>query len=241
MALRILRLLRTLRFPSCSCYYRSMPALPRKLPTITASFLSADLGNLQAEISSIEEHADWLQADVMDGHFVPNLSFGAPVVKAIRTKLPIDIHLMVTNPADRIDEFLSLGAKNITFHAEAIDEPEAQRALMREIRQSGATAGIAIKPGTPVSAIAKIVPDCDRVLVMSVEPGFAGQEFLTSALEKIRQLRTAHPDLVIQVDGGINPETARLCREAGATDLVAASAIFGKQDRAKAIRDLRGV
>jgi ribulose-phosphate 3-epimerase len=215
--------------------------------SITASILSADLGRLQEEVADVEKAgADGIQIDVMDGHFVPNLTFGTPVIRCLKTRLPLDIHLMVSNPQAHIDEFAKLGVKNITFHAEAVDEPQAQQALVREIRQSGASCGIAIKPRTPLSAISHLLAKggvgggVDLVLVMSVEPGFAGQEFQVSVLEKIRDIRRAHPDLPIQVDGGINPETARLCREAGATNLVAATAIFGKKDRRKAIEDLRG-
>lgn len=207
---------------------------------IAPSVLSADFGHLQKELDSVSS-ADWIQVDVMDGHFVPNLSFGAPVIRHMKTPLLLDAHLMVSNPEERFDEMIKAGCKNITFHIEAVDEPQAQQALCREIRQAGATCGVALKLGTPVSAIKPLLKDIDLVLVMAIEPGFAGQEFQTAALEKIREIRALAPDLMIQVDGGINAETARLCREAGADNLVAATAIFGKKDRAKAIADLRGV
>lgn len=206
---------------------------------IAPSILSADLTRLQDEVATIEDSADWLQVDVMDGHFVPNLSFGAPVIKNLITGLTLDIHLMVTNPADRVAEFLAAGAKHITFHAEAVPGTRERQALIATIRNGGATAGIAIKPGTPVSAIDDVVGDVDLVLVMSVEPGFGGQAFLESALPKIAALRSAHPDLMIQVDGGIDAATARQCREAGADNLVAGTAIFRAPDRAKAIAELR--
>lgn len=207
---------------------------------ITPSILSADFGKLQEEIASIERYADWLQADVMDGHFVPNISFGAPVLKCLRTQLPLDVHLMVTNPGDRIREFLAVGAKHITFHAEAVSSTKDRRSLVRAIRRGGATAGIAINPETPLSAIADSVSDVDLVLVMSVHPGFSGQKFMRSVLQKVRTLRRSHPHLMIQMDGGIDGSTAKLCLQAGADNLVAASAIFQAKDRSKAIQLLRG-
>lgn len=206
---------------------------------IAPSILSVDLAHLQEEVDSIESEADWLQIDVMDGHFVPNLSFGVPVIKSLKTNLPLDIHLMVSNPADRVMEFLALGVSNITFHAEAVPDTADRRALIAGIREKGATAGIAINPGTPVSAIKDVVDDVDLVVVMSVEPGFGGQKFMPEVLDKVKELRAAHPDLMIQMDGGINPETAALCREAGANNLVAGSSIFKADDRAAAIRSLR--
>lgn len=207
---------------------------------ITPSILSANLAHLQEEVDSVEPYADWLQIDVMDGHFVPNLSFGAPVVASIRTKLPLDIHLMVTNPADRIEEFLKLGVKNITFHAETITATKERRALVEAIRRGGATAGIALKPTTPVSEIDDVIDDIDLVLIMSVEPGFSGQAFLSVVLEKARKLRALYPHLMLQIDGGINPVTAEEARKAGINNLVAASAIFGARNRKDAIDRLRG-
>lgn len=207
---------------------------------ITPSILSANFGKLQEEVDSIETAADWIQLDVMDGHFVPNLSFGAPVAKWIRTKLPLDVHLMVENPAERVAEFLAIGVKHITFHAEAVLKTPERQALIKEIRAGGATAGIAINPATPLSAIEDVLPDIDLVLVMSVQPGFAGQSFIPEVLLKVRELRKRYPDLMIQMDGGIDIATGKLAREAGANNLVAASAIFGAKDRTKAIEALRG-
>ncbi|MBI1813287.1 ribulose-phosphate 3-epimerase [Candidatus Peregrinibacteria bacterium] len=214
--------------------------MPLRPILITPSILSADLAHLQDEVSTIEKHADWLQVDVMDGHFVPNLSFGAPVVQCLQTSLPLDIHLMVTNPADRIDEFLVLGVKNITFHAEAVQGTADRRDLIRRIHQGKATAGIALNPETPVAAIDDALHELDLVLILSVHPGYSGQAFLPDALEKVRSLRSRLPDLMIQMDGGITVENAGLCIEAGADNLVAASAVFGAPDRAKAIAELRG-
>ena len=206
---------------------------------ITPSILSANLGKLQDEIDSIEQHADWLQVDVMDGHFVPNLSFGAPVIKWIKTSLPLDIHLMVTNPADRVQEFLAAKAANITFHAEAVTETTDRKDLIKSIHKGGATAGIAINPATPVSAIDDVVEEIDLVLIMSIVPGFSGQAFMPDVLTKVKELRKRFPDLMIQMDGGIDAKTAPQCIAAGANNLVSATYIFSATDRAAAISSLR--
>jgi ribulose-phosphate 3-epimerase len=207
---------------------------------ISPSILSADLAHLQEEVGSIEPYADWLQVDVMDGHFVPNLSFGAPVLKSLHTNLPLDIHLMVENPADRIEEFLKLKVHNISFHAETVKDTDSRLALIQAIHEGGATCGIAINPSTLVSEIDDVISEVDVVLVMSVNPGFGGQDFIAGSIDKIRELRLKHKDLMIQVDGGINTDTAYLCREAGANNLVAGSFIFKASDREAAIRSLRG-
>jgi len=207
---------------------------------ITPSILAADLGHLQQEVESIEPYADWIQVDVMDGHFVPNLSFGAPVLQCVKTTLPLDIHLMVANPADRLREFLDLHVKNITFHAEVVQETGPRKALIEAIHKGGAMAGIALSPDTPVSSINDVVNDVDLVLVMSVYPGFSGQEFLPHVLEKVRALRKDHPTRMIQVDGGVDGKVAPHCREAGANNLVSASFIFDAKDRGAAIQRLRG-
>jgi ribulose-phosphate 3-epimerase len=208
---------------------------------ITPSILSADLAHLQDEVSSIEKVADWLQVDVMDGHFVQNLSFGAPVIRTLKTKLPLDVHLMVSNPAERIEEFQKIGVKNITFHAEAVIDQNSRLALIEAIKKGGSTVGIALNPETSVEEIAPVIDQVDLVLIMSVHPGFGGQSFIAESLDKIRALRVAHPHLMIQVDGGINAETAALAREAGADNLVAGSYIFAAKNRAEAVASLRGV
>lgn len=205
---------------------------------ITPSILAADLTHLQDEVDSVAS-ADWLQIDVMDGHFVASLTFGAPVLRHLRTSLPLDIHLMVTNPLDRVAEFLQVGAKNITFHAEAALDTRQRREIIGATQASGATAGIALKPQTPLTAIDDILDEVDLVLLMSVEPGRSGQEFQQSVLPKIKALRTRAPTLMIQVDGGIDDDTAQRCVRAGADNLVAASFIFSAADRAAAIRALR--
>ncbi len=219
---------------------------------ITPSILSADFGKLQQEVDSVAPHADWLQVDVMDGHFVPNISFGAPVMKWIKTDLPLDVHLMVTNPKDRIQEFVEAGATHITFHAEAVPDSENQKELIKLIRSKGCTAGVALNPDTKLDAIKSILSSessdssassesssIDLILCMTVNPGFGGQSFILDVLPKIENLRKSHPDLMIQVDGGINAETAKKCREAGANNLVAGSYIFGSGDREGAIENLR--
>ena len=208
---------------------------------VTPSILSADLAHLQEEVDGVASYADWLQVDVMDGHFVPNLSFGAPVMRCLKTSLPLDVHLMVTNPAERIKEFLEAGATNITFHAEAVSAGKDRTALIQTIHKGGATVGIALKPKTPLSPIKDCLAEVDLVLIMSVEPGFGGQEFLPEVLGKVRELHAKYPDLMIQMDGGINDVTAGECRAAGANNLVAGSYIFRAKDKKEAIASLRGI
>jgi ribulose-phosphate 3-epimerase len=209
---------------------------------VTPSILSADLVHLQDEVDSVASAADWLQVDVMDGHFVPNLSLGAPVIKNLKTSLPLDIHLMVTNPADRIAEFQAIaGVAHITFHAEAVPETSARKSLLEAIRKGGQTAGIALNPDTSLDVIADVINDIDLLLIMSVHPGFGGQAFIESVLEKVKMARAAYPDLMIQIDGGINAQTALLARGAGANNLVAGQAIFGSSDRITSISSIRGV
>lgn len=206
---------------------------------IAPSILSADFSKLAEEVKSVEPYAEWLQIDVMDGHFVPNLSFGAPVMKWIKTSMLLDVHLMVSNPIDRIDEFIKAGAKHITFHAEAVQDTDARKALIQAIRGKGATAGIALKPHTPLAEIDDVIDDVDLAMIMSVDPGFGGQDFIPDVLDKVKQLRQNHAPLMIQMDGGIDDKTAALCREAGANNLVAGSYIFRSKDRQKAIDSLR--
>jgi ribulose-phosphate 3-epimerase len=214
--------------------------VPRRAILITPSILSANLAYLQEEIESIAPYADWLQVDVMDGHFVPNLSFGAPVLRHVRSVLPIDVHLMVSNPAARVKEFLAVGAKNITFHAEAVKTTRERKALIRAIHKGKATAGIALNPNTPLSAVQDVLPDVDLLLIMSVQPGFGGQKFISRVLKKVQQAHERFPMLMIQMDGGIDARTAKLCLKAGATNFVSGSYIFSAKNRAEAITSLRG-
>jgi ribulose-phosphate 3-epimerase len=206
---------------------------------IAPSILAADLSRLQEEVESIESFANWIQVDVMDGHFVPNLSFGAPVIKNLKTALPLDIHLMVSNPADRVQEFLDVGAANISFHAEAVPKTEDRKALIKTIQDGGATAGIAINPETPLDNVGDVLEDIDLLLVMSVHPGFGGQEFIDHVLGDVKTARSVRSDLMIQMDGGINDQTAAKCIEAGANNLVSGSFIFKAEDRKIAIDSLR--
>lgn len=206
---------------------------------IAPSILSADFGRLNEDIATIEPYADVLHIDVMDGHFVPNLTFGVPIVKWIKTSLPKHCHLMVSNPADLVDDFVKAGADTIIFHIEAVDGEREARALIAKIKSSGVKVGISIKPGTEVEAIEALLSDLDEVLVMSVEPGFGGQSFISNSLEKISKLRALKPELLISVDGGINEETGAQTREAGANLLVAGSYVFKAENREAAIQSLR--
>lgn len=211
---------------------------------IAPSILSADFANLGRDIERLSDwKADWIHFDVMDGHFVPNMSFGPVLCSAIRplTKLPVDVHLMVNEPSRFFDWFVKAGADIITFHAEA--EPHIHRSL-QHLHERGVKAGVVLNPGTPAVAVKEVLPYCDLVLVMSVNPGFGGQKFIPESLSKIAELRSMIDErglaTEIEVDGGVNPETAKLCVQAGATVLVAGSAVFSAPDQKEMIRQLRG-
>lgn len=212
---------------------------------IAPSILSADFTKLGQEVESVRS-GDLLHFDVMDGVFVPNISYGLPVLKALRpvTSLPMDVHLMITRPINFVERFCDLGADIVTVHVEA-DEPEMIREALLRIKARGKKAGLSVKPATPVSACEPYAGLLDNLLIMAVEPGFGGQSFMKNAPEKIAQAAALvcglGTDCDIEVDGGINRETARLCREAGATVLVAGSHIFKAPDRAEEIRFLRGI
>jgi ribulose-phosphate 3-epimerase len=209
---------------------------------IAPSLLSADFSRLGEELLTIESGADLLHLDVMDGHFVPNITIGPLVVKACRAQssLPFDCHLMISDPQKFIPPFLDAGANMISVHFEA--EPHLQRALQL-IRDGGARAGIAINPATPAEALTTAIEFCDYVLVMTVNPGFGGQKFIEPMVGKIRQIsrliRERGVDVEIEVDGGIDPQTAPLVASAGASILVAGSAVFGKRDRSAAMHAIR--
>lgn len=203
---------------------------------ISPSILSADFGKLNEDIATVEPYCDSLHVDVMDGHFVPNLTFGAPVVRHIKSKLPLQCHLMVERPQDYIKPFAEAGAQMLIVHQEAA---EHLHRLVMAIKEHEMKAGISINPATPVGTLEEIVDDVDQVLVMSVNPGFGGQEFIPDAVDKIRQLRLMREDLEISVDGGINDQTAKLVVEAGANVLVSGSYIFKAKDRKAAIESLR--
>ena len=200
---------------------------------ISPSILSLDFTQLNTQMEAVNaSRAQWLHYDVMDGHFVPNLTFGPDIFKAFRklTDCELDVHLMITDPETYAPVFIEAGAQWLTFHYEAMENAEACRKLATQLRPWGGKPGISIKPKTPVEVLKDLWQDFDLVLVMSVEPGFGGQQFDPSALEKIAQLRAwaqaENADLRIEVDGGINAETGKLCKQAGADVLVAGSYIF---------------
>lgn len=207
---------------------------------ISPSILSADFADLKNDIKKVEPYVKWLHIDVMDGHFVPNISIGVPVVKSIRksTNLFLDTHLMIENPEKYIDAFYSAGSDLITFHYEAtLNKTED---VLKQIKNKGIKAGLSIKPKTKVSEIKKYINDFDLILIMTVEPGFGGQEFISDCAEKIAEIKklSSKKDLIIQADGGINNKTAKICADLGATSLVAGSYIYKAQDIKQAIKSL---
>lgn len=209
---------------------------------IAPSILSADFAHLGRDVKALERAgADMIHVDVMDGHFVPNFTFGPPIVKAIRpyTALPFDVHLMMTYPSDFIDQFALAGADILTVHLEACDDTPD---LIAQIKKHKKKVGLSIKPHTKVSDLIPYLPDIDQVLIMSVEPGFGGQAFEKEALKKIADLRAliGRKKIKIEVDGGITDITAPACVLAGADILVAGSYIFGARSKAAAIEKLRG-
>lgn len=206
---------------------------------ISPSLLAADFSCLDREIKRMEDAgADCLHLDIMDGVFVPNISFGIPVISSIRsrTELPFDLHLMITQPILYVEPFAKAGADWITFHLESESDPGK---TLEEIHRLGKKAGLSIRPGTPVEELYPYLDALDLVLIMSVEPGFGGQAFLDSCLPKISALRERAPSLRISVDGGINMETGRLCREAGADMLVAGSYLFRAKNPTESLQSLR--
>ncbi|HSH25145.1 MAG TPA: ribulose-phosphate 3-epimerase [Massilibacterium sp.] len=211
---------------------------------IAPSILSADFSKLGEEIKEVEQGgADYIHVDVMDGHFVPNITIGPLIVKSIRpiTNLPLDVHLMIANPDQYIPEFAKAGADIISVHVEAC--PHLHRTI-HLIKEQGKKAGVVLNPATPVETIQHILHDVDLVLLMTVNPGFGGQSFIPSVLPKIKQIRQMVDDLglpiEIEVDGGVNQDTAKQCIEAGANVLVAGSAIYNKENRKEAIQQIRG-
>ncbi len=206
---------------------------------ILPSMLRCDFGNLEAEIRALEAAgAPGLHLDVMDGHFVPNLTYGPSIVAAMNavTDLPLDVHLMVSNPGETIEQYAEAGADVLTIHAEAVPDPSG---LLERIRGLGAAAGLAFNPSTPLEAVEPFVEQCDLVLVMSVEPGFGGQAFETSALDKISTLRQRLPEnTLLEVDGGVNEATIADCCQAGVDLLVVGSAILTTDDYGAAMSRL---
>lgn len=212
-------------------------------PAIAPSILSADFANLAAEVMTVTDHVEMLHIDVMDGHYVPNLTIGLPVVKSLRaaTSAPFDCHLMIADPRRYAPQFLDLGAESVTFHPEVDTDPSE---LIDELHDRGGKVGVAIKPAHPVSSVIELLPKIDMLLVMTVEPGFGGQTFMHDCVPKIadadRIRREQGLSFRLQVDGGIDPMTIGSTVKAGADTFVAGSAIFGDPDRRAAIAALRG-
>lgn len=209
---------------------------------ISPSILSADFANLERDIKKVEDNgADWIHVDVMDGHFVPNITIGVPVVKSLKkiTKLPLDVHLMIENPDKYIEPFANAGADILTFHYEAVKENEIAE-LIKKIKSYGIKAGISIKPKTRPDVLLPYLDIVDMVLVMTVEPGFGGQSFMSDCAEKMKFIKqNSHENLIIQVDGGINAQTGKICKDFGANSLVAGSYIYSADDIKKAIESLK--
>ena len=207
---------------------------------ISPSILSADFARLSDEVAVVGDTADWVHVDVMDNHFVPNLTLGLPVVEALlkTSPLPLDCHLMIEEPDRWAPAYAEAGAGSVTFHVEAAAAPIR---LARSLRAAGSRAGMALKPATPVEPYLELLPELDLLLVMTVEPGFGGQPFLDAVLPKIRRAKQAIGDLDVwlQVDGGVSAETIERCAEAGADNFVAGSAVYGADDPAAAVTALR--
>jgi ribulose-phosphate 3-epimerase len=219
-----------------------MPRMNLVPPIAAPSILSADFARLAEALAVVDPARDWVHCDVMDNHFVPNLTFGPLVIGATRrlTKAFVDVHLMMERPWAMVDQFRQAGADLITVHVEACPET---REVLRQIRATGAKAGLSLKPGTPWKAITPYLPDLDLVLVMTVEPGFGGQAFMPEMLEKVRAARDERArrklSYLIEVDGGIGPETAKRARADGADVFVAGNSVFGASDPRAALAALR--
>lgn len=212
---------------------------------VAPSILSADFVNLERDIRALKETgADYVHVDVMDGLFVPNITIGIPVVAAIRriTDMPLDVHLMIDRPLRYVDDFCKAGSDLLTVHVEA-DTQENTLAALKCIRENGVRAAISVKPKTPAEAVLPFLPYCDLILVMTVEPGFGGQSFMQDMMPKLKTIRgyidAQNPGCELEVDGGVNTETARICRENGANVLVAGSAYFKAADPAAFVRAVK--
>lgn len=206
---------------------------------IAPSMLACDFTRMGEEVRRITRGgADWVHLDVMDGGFVPNISFGPAVIAALRkeTDLPFDVHLMIQQPLFYIPHFAKAGADLITFHVES-ESPV--RETLQAIHKAGCRAGLVLKPGTPAQAVKEYLPDCDLVLIMTVEPGFGGQTFMADMMPKVRAIKSWAPQMTVEVDGGINKETIRLCAESGADVAVAGTSVFRAPDAGKMMEELK--
>ena len=218
----------------------SLEAIRSAAPAILPSLLRCDFGNLKEELEKLAvAGAEVLHLDVMDGHFVPNLTYGMPIIEGLRrhTRMPLDVHLMISDPLEYAKPMVDAGADLLTFHIEAVPSRDAAETAER-IRELGVGVGVALNPETPLSTLASCLPVVDMVLVMSVEAGFGGQVFNPLALEKLKTLREQYPDLLLQVDGGIGLDTIGSSREAGSDLFVVGSAIFAQEDYGAAIEAL---
>ncbi|MCG5433605.1 ribulose-phosphate 3-epimerase [Mycobacterium sp. MYCO198283] len=210
-------------------------------PLIAPSILAADFARLGEEANAVGD-ADWLHVDVMDAHFVPNLTLGLPVVESLLkvTDIPMDCHLMIEDPGRWAPPYAEAGAHNVTFHAEATDDPVS---VARDIRAAGAKAGLSVKPGTPLEPYLEILREFDTLLIMSVEPGFGGQQFIPEVLAKVgiarRLVDSGELTVLVEIDGGINADTIELAAEAGVDCFVAGSAVYSAEDPAEAVAALR--
>lgn len=211
---------------------------------ISPSILNSDFARLADEVAAISPAADWVHVDVMDNHFVPNLTLGLPIVESLLSvsALPLDCHLMIDDPDRWAPAYAEAGVRSVTFHVEAAAAPIR---LARTLRAAGARAGMALKPATPIEPYEDLLPELDMVLIMSVEPGFGGQRFLETVLPKVRRTREAiarHGGQIwLQMDGGVSTETIERCADAGADVFVAGSAVYAAEDRDRAVRELRAL